>query len=218
MPYDNFQLALAPPWLQKPVGEAWMSATGLMKDAIVEAAIAGVKCRWLTVCPIDAVPFIGKERNLDQFPGENMNQYRARLLNAWTAWAAAGTKAGVLAAISGLGYSAVTLKENADWAAPVSPGYAPGAEWWRFWVIINQPHAFTVSWNWGDGTTYASKSWGFAGSPAPIQAIQAAIRKWKPAHALCVNIIIVVSGKLIGSTWAVGDGTVLGTKAIYATL
>lgn len=109
--------------LRGPVGEARAQAQGIMKDAFCEAAIDAVKCRWPQTGPEDALPPIGFDRLLPQNPGESASAYRSRLEQAWALWPAAGTKAGILAALSILGFNNVQIFENADWTFPPSPGY-----------------------------------------------------------------------------------------------
>lgn len=215
-PYSDYQLALGAPWLQGPNGTAWLSGHGVMKDAFVEATIQAVKCRFISVCPVDALQYIGQERLLEQYPNENLYQYRARLQSAWDLWQYAGTKQGVLAAIHGLGFSNVTILENSDWAVPPSQGYGPGDEWWRFWVIIDQPHGLSPNWAWGDGSLWGRPTFGLSGGGAQaLPPIISNIKKWRPAHAQCVALIIILSGRLWGNGWNWGDGSTWGGKAAY---
>lgn len=214
-PYDAYELGLMPTWLQGPYGERWATGVGIMKDAMVEGTIAAVKCRWAKTCPEDALQYIGQERLMPQIPGETAAAYRTRLQAAWLLWPFAGTKQGILTALSQLGFTNSTIKENADWTYPPSPGFSTGQEWWRFWIIIDQPNGFGPPlWRIGDGTNVGSgKTIGFSYSPQTYPMIRPTVALWKPAHALLVNIVVIISGSIVGGDWHIGDGTVVGGQA-----
>lgn len=214
--YDDYQLGYAAPVLRGANGEAWHTAMGVVKNALYDEAVFALKCRFLTTCPLDALQYIGHERAIEQFNGEDLEAYRTRLLGAWDAWTYAGTKTGILNAIAQLGYVNVTLEENADGTMPPSPGFSAGDEWWRFRVIIGTPNNLTTTWTIGDGTTVGSgKVVGNTITGAAIAQLLQVIKKWKPPHAVLVNLIVMIGGKAVGS-FTVGDGTLVGGTAIYA--
>lgn len=192
-----------------------------MKDAFVEGAIQALKCRWAGSCPVDALQWIGIERGLPQLATENLYAYRLRLQNAWTIWTYAGTKQGVLSAVQALGYSNVLIRENYEWNAGYNPDPNGVVQWWRFWVIIDQPHSYAFSWYWGDGSTWGSgKTWGL-GQAQSIADIVSQIRRWKPPHTICSSLVIIISGKIWGGSnpvWKWSDGTVWGAKVAYANV
>jgi Phage tail protein (Tail_P2_I) len=213
--YDIYQSALHPPWLAGQVGEGWASALGILKDAWVENAVLAVRQRNVKVCSPDALAYHGSDRALERLPGENVVAYRARLSNAWTLWTYAGTKTGILAAVQGLGLAGAVVKENSDWAIAPSPGFSSGDEWWRFWVVVYPPHAWSAPWTVGDGTLVGAKAIGLQGDLVALSALQRSVAKWKAAHTVLTNIIIVLSGALVGGGWNVGAGTTIGGTAIY---
>lgn len=87
----------------------------------------------------------------------------------------------------------------------------PVPEWWRFWVVINQPDGFTVGWSVGDGTIVGSAPpIGFSSAPLTYPVIRPTIALWQPAHALLISIIVILSGNIVGQGWNIGDGTVVG--------
>lgn len=208
--YDLYQLSLMPTAQRGPFGEARATAQGLLKDGFPEAAIAAVKCRWASTCPEDALAALGFERLLPRNPGEGTAAFRARLLLAWLLWPFAGTRQGLITALNILGFANVLVFENAQWTVDPSPGFSAGQEWWRFWVVIDQPHGFVVGWRAGDGTLVGSNTIGFGSAPIAYPGIRPTIKQWKPAHALLVSVIVILSGKIVGGGWAVGDGTLVG--------
>lgn len=209
-PLADYQAAYAPSWLRGPVGEAWHSAMGVVKDSLIEGAIQAMKCRWVGVCPVDALAWIGAERGIVQLPTENLYAYRSRLQSAWLIWQYAGTATGVANAINALGYPNVTIQENGPYNVNPSTGIV---EWWRFKVFLQQPHPFSVSWFWGSGTWGAAAEVYGLGQLQTIADIVTQIRTWKPPHALCSGLVIILSGTVWDTqpprfSW--GDGTVYG--------
>lgn len=216
MPYAEYQRDLQAAYLQGEVGKRWGEANGVIKDAVVASLLDAIRCRFLETCPQDALAAFGMERNLEQGPFEDLNQYRARLRAAWDLWEYAGTALGITRALNLLGYPNVQVVENADWYAAPSPGYAPGEEWWRFWVIIDQPHGFIPVWKIGDGTKVGQKKVGSLSNARLLRDVCKTIHKWAPPHAQLQNIIIHVSGQTWGSfNW--GDGTVYGGVSLVTS-
>lgn len=79
-----------------------------------------------------------------------------------------------------------------DWDTASWP-YLFDVAWWRVWVII-YPSASTWTQSphtWGDGAVWGGGwSFGWSGTPAQVQALQALVRKWKAANTWVPWIII----------------------------
>ncbi len=67
--------------------------------------------------------------------------------------------------------------------------------WARFWVIIDSFDG--VPWSrdgtWGDGDTWGAdpnSTWGSTATRGEVQAIRGIIDTWKPAGAVCQNVIV----------------------------
>jgi hypothetical protein len=210
--FRDYMIELAPPWLRGRWGEAWNGTVGLVMDMTAEGAMQAVKARFLKRGPADALPYAGTDRQIERAPGEPDDVYRARLLAAFETWRLAGTNKGILTALAVIGYSKARIFESHDWY-PIDP------RWWRFWLVIEPPHAFT-SWKLGDGTKLGTKLLGLGGAEAKaaLDLLRRVVRKWKAAHTVCEKIIIVLFGKLLGTGWKLGDGTKLGAKSIYLDL
>lgn len=215
--FDQYQAGSVPATLKGPYGEAFTSLQGIVKDGFAEGAIQAVKARFAGTAPEDSLQYIGQERLLTQGPTESAAAYRARLLAAWAAWAQAGTRTGIIAALNALGYPNVAVIEDNKYniaSSPPATGFSPGAEWWRFMVVINQPHAFTLPSVYGDGNTWGNgRKWGIGGPPGAIDAIRAVINLWKPPHAQLVNLIIAITGNVWGASGTWGSNTWGGVAA-----
>ena len=199
-------------------GESWASVLGVMIDGWVEGVSQAVLQRFVQSCSEDALPLHAADRLLFLLPGETAAQLRARLLQSWTINGALGTPTGVVTEVKRLGYSNTTLYENGDWQQAPSAGFAPGDEWWRFWVVIGQPHRFYAPWIVGDATVVGtSKAIGIQGAKTDIDALTRTVKQQRGAHNVAA-IIVVLSGQLVGNgLWTVGDGTQVGAQTIQLT-
>lgn len=232
--YEEYHLALHPPPLRRPYGELWARAHGAFQDNHEEAAKQAVKARFVEVCPPDALEYHASERSLERMPADTEAEWRARLLNAWELWKWAGTKKGVIDAVKLTGLENVEIKEYWDWPDPIvgfqiahtfaDPAthilYIGGPstdKWAKFWVIIDQPHPWETDGTWGDPGVYGDGgTWGSTATQEETHRLRRMVQQWKPAHAWCVNIIIILSGELWGDPVGVwGDPGTWGGEAIY---
>lgn len=220
--YLDWIPSLAPTWLANKWGRRFHEVLGLTFDAFAQAADEGTKAHLLETCPDDALQWIGSERGLEQFPTETPDQYRARLLDAWTQWDLAGTPEAIVAILLAATYVAVVHESRKTfdetranvWDRPDRNL----ARWAHAWIEIDQPHPFVSTWTIGDGTLVGTTTCvGFDGDAtviiAALNLIRRQVRKWKSAHVKVDEIIIVLSGRLVGS-FTVGDG-VIGGVARY---
>lgn len=214
--YVNFQPDSQPGFLQGDKARGWGGANGYMKDIFVEIGVVGVRSRFINVCPNDALAYHGSERGLVRYVGDTDDGYAQRLNNAWNLWVNAGTAWGMIQQFGFAGFPSVYIRENWDWPG-MPPGispithlpYAPGEEWWRFWVVIDDSvlHLFgSVSFYWDDGvTTWDDGSlWDFTIAPPNISKIHQIINTWKPAHTICAGVLVILEGWVwdgLGITW-----------------
>jgi Phage tail protein (Tail_P2_I) len=195
--YERWQSEdLAPPWLQRRFGAAWMRVHGRAKDLLVDATRQAIKARFVGLCPADALEYIGRDRLLERYPVDTDDSYRARLAAAWEAWLFGGTERGVRAALEAAGFGSVTIYTTQ------SPGYPPDADaanWSRFWVELAPPFPPYVAWEavlfgaapTGSGQLFgAGWTWGSTATVADVSFVRSIIRKWKPAHAVCAQILV----------------------------
>jgi hypothetical protein len=210
--YEDYQPNSQPGFLQGIVARNWGSAVGYTKDIFIETSEAGIKSRFLNVCPDDALGYHGSERGLPRYIGDTPTDHRNRLLGAWDLWTYAGTEYGILLNLGFAGFNHVEIHENADWGSNPS-------EWWKFWVVLNDTidHQFgAVSFYLGDGTHINDGHLiGFTTNPPNESAIKKIIHDWKPANTLCAEIILILSGWVIGQNGiSIGDGHTIGGEAV----
>jgi len=215
---DDYTVPLLPTFLHGYYGEAWGSVLGTLVDGWVEGVHQALLQRVLSRCSEDALPLHAADRLLFQLPGETAGALRARLGFAWTINGSLGTPGGMVTEVKRLGYTNATLYENIDWSQPPSPGFNPGDEWWRFWVLIRQPHRFGAPWFIGDGTLVGlGKAVGITGNATDLAALVRVVRQMRSAHTIS-SVIIVLAGQIIGGGWTVGGGTNVGANTINLTV
>jgi hypothetical protein len=141
MKYREYQPLIAPPWLQREKGAAWLRALGDVKDGQVERCKAAVKARMPLLAPADALGAIGVERGIPRGPGESNASYAGRLVGAWETWACAGSPRGMLVALRSAGYgdAHLLIARQLDYSLDVSGELR--ADWLAAgsWNIDNQP-------------------------------------------------------------------------------
>jgi hypothetical protein len=210
--YLDLQPQSYPGFLQGPVAQNFGRGQGYTKDIFVEVGIEGANCRFINVCPADALNYHGSERGLPKYVGDSSDTYRARLLSAWDLWIYAGTAYGLIANLNFAGFNYVEVHENWDWGVDKT-------QWWKFWVIINDTidHIFgDVSFYIGDGTLIGDGHLiGFTKNPPNEAAIRTIIHKWKPAYTMCEHVYIILDGWIIGQAGVtLGDGHLIGASTV----
>jgi len=188
--FITYQLALAHTPLSREWGEAWNLISAVMRDVMISGAKDATKVRFIGVCPDDVLTKHGLARVLPKSPNETNDSYRLRLLDAFDTWLLAGTSAGVeraLEVVGGPGCEA-TVIENQDWDPPDHDA----TKWWRFWVIIDGLNIATDG-NWDDpGTWDDGGVWDLAGATGLVDLIRTALRTWKAAHTICVDVELIL--------------------------
>jgi hypothetical protein len=79
-------------------------------------------------------------------------------------------------------------------------------EWWsRFWIVIHAHNIWSTDGVWDDpGVWDDGGVWDCDATPEQVDSIHAIVRAWRPPHAECTNIIVVLKA----SEWIhVPDGT-----------
>ena len=195
----------------------WNAALGYQKDAIVEIADQGIQCRFISTCPLDALPFHGVERGLPRYVGDTNDGFRSRLVAAPSIWETGDTPLGIIAELNRAGFAHVTIQDNND-RPNAAPGHRPngsqcaaGEEYWRFWVVIDdRPQHLFVGFNTWGAYSWGGFSWGFSSVPANWPAVFKIIKNHKDADSICAGIDLLIDGPDWGAfNW--GDGSVWGT-------
>src|SRR5215469_734384 len=102
---------VAPPWLQNPFGNAWLTAMGQGLDAIRYRSAQSQAIHMPGIGDPSADVYLGLDRQLSQGPGETSAQFEARLSGFAQFWQHAGTDWAVLqvAAAYVVGFNGATM-------------------------------------------------------------------------------------------------------------
>ena len=191
--YHEYLLQLVPTWLRGPLGGAWMESHGLVLDGLVEGARQAIRARFVPTAPVDALPLLASERQLERQPPDSESSWRARLLGAWETWGWVGTKRGIRDAVLATGYFAhAPVYNHLQW--PAGPDASAG--WDEFWVVVSgHPWVSEGDWDdpgdWDDGGT-----WDTTASPDEVDRVLRQVRLFKPADARCAGVVVLLDGSL----------------------
>jgi Phage tail protein (Tail_P2_I) len=200
--FHQYAIDVSPTFFRGPNGSAMQTTWGLLLDGLLAAARDANMQRLPGQCANDALPFVGAASNLERYPGEDADAYRSRLKNRWRDYSRAGTRPQMIAALKAAGYDAV-IYERHDRPDAFPAGIGPS-----FWVYLPKPNR----WRADDGTWSTPGVWGEAGGLAdPLakdrEIIRRVVKKWKPANARCLGVVVALSGmtwaeaESLGRTW-----------------
>lgn len=224
MSFKDYQADSAPPALQH---DRWRALTGTLgdaKDAAAQAARDAAKTAIVSECPDDALGHHAKERSLERYPTEDADAHRARLASAPTWLERVGTTAGLLVALAQTGYGVPAIhaangpapswwvgawppesegNRPPGWvgAWPIAAGDVAG---WpsRFWVSLDDSVWSDETWgggfDWGDNLT-----WGSTATAEQVAVVKRIIRRWRPAHCVCIGVFVELVGglRIFWPTW-----------------
>lgn len=174
-----------PTWLRGTWGEYLIGTFGFVYDAIQEThyeagAVASLDAPSF---PIDALPHVGSERNIERYASETDATYKARVRGAWVAWPQAGTKNGLLSQLTAAGFDAEIMEmKDWDWDGDAD-------NWSRFWVIIHDSGWSRT--HWGDGRVWGEGVWGADAEVEQVHTLRRLIAKWKPGHVVCIVVVVL---------------------------
>lgn len=203
---------ISPPWLRREWGEKFLYAHGLVVDGVLEWAIQGVKARFPSKAPEEALPLMGRDRKIIRGFNEPASSYRVRLARWMTDWRRAGNAFALLeqmkAYLYGYTLTLRTVNDRGSWQTIGLDGsYAVDrlkGNWnWdgkypltartRFWPILSD---VTSLWQgsgvYGDGTTTFGDGsvLGLTATPNQVASLRQLVAQWKPGGTLCPFIIV----------------------------
>lgn len=106
-PYAEYLRELSrlnPTDYQDPGTQEYLNATAAALEDTRTRAVSTLLTRLVASAPERYLTLLGEERGLRRYPGEYLEAFRYRVLNAWDFWRRAGTVRGMLAALEHMGY------------------------------------------------------------------------------------------------------------------
>lgn len=203
---------LAGPW-----GLAFARAVGSALDAPGEAILDAGLLRGPLDAPDDALPHLGRDRDLPPMQGETAASHRGRLVGAWETWTWSTTNRSVRAAVRLLGYRGVRVVPHRAW--PID-----GSGLWARYRVYVTGHATvgelavpfevgstghgpavgprTIPFRVGGGATVGTSL-----TSTQVAALRAELRKWQAARDACHSVVFTRGGAIVGAM-RVGHATV----------
>jgi hypothetical protein len=215
---------IAPVWLRRTWGNRWLTVMGEQADRTTDTAKEAVKAGAPDLSPSDALPYNGAARNIERYWADSDTTYRARLVDAWNVWEFSATSDCLEDRFVDEGFGNISIVPWRD----MTP-YAPAPyenHWSAFWIWVDT-HPFTTGATWGGGATWGDtvpghngapsgpRTWGSDATLYEVQAVRAAIRKWKPAAEVCAAIVFHSGGMYWGRPGTWGDGAKWGDGSTF---
>lgn len=201
--FRTFLADASPTWLKKIDGygvRMMQGMVGYFGDLIAESFNQAIKAAWLkqSTRPQDALDPIGDNFNIERVPGELDADYETRLNDAWTLWEEAATLEFAENAFTPFGIDAsdILLRTRNEWTFAAN-------RWSQFWVVLTDD-AGSLPWAediWGPGVWGDEGTWGTDATFEEITGIVKLVCKWKSAHELPVETILLYGD---GAVWGVG--------------
>jgi hypothetical protein len=189
--FREFVKRLSPAWLSYMMGERLVGYIGLVWDTLAEGAMLAVTARSMLsrTFPTDAIYLIGSERNLQRYPGEELDAYADRLWRAWRLWEQAGSDIGLIQQFAIYGATCEIVR-NDEW------NWDGDAEASRVWCVLTE-HGFVRDSTCGDGKICGGgQTCGSSASEEQVRAARKLVRTFKPAHMRVEKIVVIVDDAL----------------------
>lgn len=184
------------PWMLAEWGAKWLGYFALETDTYELSTRDATKSRFIDTSADDALPYAGSDSNLERYAIETNDGYRDRLRKRWDTWPTAGTESGpsgfdgLLGQLAAFGLTNVEIFDAFDW--PLRP---PTPWWSQFWLVVHDPPFALQNGNRYDDplVTYDGGKVYDAGVDLTIaDALRRIVKKFKPAHTVCREIIFQV--------------------------
>jgi hypothetical protein len=178
--------------------------------------VQAVKARSAILCPDDALYLVGAARDLERYPGETDDAYRARVTAAFDAHEWAGTAKGIedqlTAALLGMGAVSpvVTVLENWEGA------YADGADWYSRIAIVIQCGGVWTGGTLGGTWVLGSTVLGSTATAPDVATMKRVVRKWKDAGAYpgVLRVVLDTSVDVLGIDWTLGTSALADPSSV----
>ena len=99
--------ALKVTWLQGTWASRWRGLFAFLADWDAQTSMMALRSSWLHHGdnPDDALPYIGEERGMPQYPAESADVHRERLHGAWDAYGWAGAEQAIITQLIAFGFT-----------------------------------------------------------------------------------------------------------------
>jgi hypothetical protein len=220
MPFREWQVLNAPPWLQGPNGGAWQAEFGGAKDEVLDRARLGVLARMPgkipreqgapdVEAPSDALDHVGADRGMPRAPSETDPDFATRLLGVWGANQYLGGPYGLLKALSDYGFVGANLIYDNGRYWYLSSGVLTAG---TLGVMVTRARPgwmfdadLLLGANWSRfGLLFPTDAANLAGVQGPA-LLNATVERWRSAASTYMGSWVVLAGGVWGwpptATW-----------------
>ena len=204
----------SPRWLTHAAGGDWVRSVAIFLDACVETARQGVKLRFPSTAPPDALAAIAEERQEARATAvvyEADPAFAERLRTAWSRRAFNGTKTGLVAVVGAIGFGSFSVYDRLEWFP---------SKTWHAWVVVPfGAHPWGPGPVVGDGTVVGDGSTvGSSMRASEVRNLREVTASWVPPHTRTFLHLQLVDGVIVGDGSEVGDGSVVGGESCFLRL
>lgn len=190
--YRSYLRKISPPVLRTLPGRMFVGIKALMLDFVAGAATHAVRAGWVgdTVGPAyDGLGAVGAETMLQKYPGETWTSFHTRLRNVWRDWPVAGHESSLIAHLDALGFPGAVIQYHTSWEGYPAPWWSLFSVFYAYGTHTAGPPKLIGGFTVGDGTII-----GVTGiTPIQMITLKSIVRKFKPAHWVCVAIVFEMS-------------------------
>jgi hypothetical protein len=207
---DSLRRIVMPRWAQGEQASKFFHALGAAIDGVADQVLLGVRARFPSLAPDDALSHIGRDRGIVRGFIETRQAYEERLRQ----WVYDRKRKGnnytlmrqLAGYLAGFDVPFRIVNNHGAWYTRDADGsteYLLGNNWdwdgddtaWsRFWVIIYPPvELWGSDGTWGDGEAWGesdTSTWGSTATLAQVRSIKGLVEAWRAAHSLEINTII----------------------------
>lgn len=209
--FKSYTQNLAPRggWLRDTASQAWLGGMGQAIGTTLDLDKEGVKVRFASTCPVDALPVVGDSRQIEQAPEEADADYRLRLGQAFDYHFERPTPEGYKNALVPLGIDPANIVVYSDWEDSVLPSAVPADSWWsRVMIVVDATGGPWIQPVWDAGDVWTADAvWGIDGvTQAEIAYLKRTIRRNKWAGAFPMALIIIFDNVAwpLNTDWSLG--------------
>lgn len=199
--------------MRKGTGYKYIYAFAVLADLIVQFALEGVRAKFPSLAPPDALALIARDRRVVRGFAETDDTLVARLIRWLIDWRQAGGAYAILRQVKAYwtGYDGPMRIVSANgtwWTLNADDSVEkhvtlPTKNWnWdghdelyaRFWVILYaSAMGITRDGTWGDGELWGAtdgSTWGSTATPEQVQTVRGIVAARKSGISVCKNIIV----------------------------
>ncbi len=181
MGFEEFHRRLARGILPTKLGQEFAAVPGTAQDIELALLKDGVKTRWPTTSPDDALYYNGRDRGFERYDADTNPGYRERISDPFGTHAFDGTAFGLQTELEAFGIVDIAVVEDHD------GHYADGQWWSRIWVVLGPDmpwEPMTTPFVQGDQTQ------GSTATRREVAAVKRIFRRLKDAGGYAVSVIL----------------------------